>query len=136
MTTEAPSTVTTAYTQQTPAEISAVRTLLKDNGYFPAEARIAYLGLIDPPRGAERTETGVDRRFRAFVLNTAEGTSRDIVVSTTHQTVVSVTELDTAVDGELPVLEEEFEVVEAVLAENAECAPSSNAAGCQSLRSV
>lgn len=120
MTTEAPSTVTTAYTQQTPAEISAVRTLLKDNGYFPAEARIAYLGLIDPPRGAERTETGVDRRFRAFVLNTAEGTSRDIVVSTTHQTVVSVTELDTAVDGELPVLEEEFEVVEAVLAENAE----------------
>ena len=120
MTTETPSAVTTAYTQQTPEEISAVRALLRDDGYFPAEARIAYLGLIDPPRGTERAEVEVDRRFRVFVLNTAEGTSRDIVVSATHQTVVSVTELDTAVDGELPVLEEEFEVVEAVLAENAE----------------
>lgn len=81
MTTETPSAVTTAYAQQTPEEISAVRALLRDDGYFPAEARIAYLGLIDPPRGTERAEVEVDRRFRVFVLNTAEGTSRDIVVS-------------------------------------------------------
>lgn len=118
MTTEAPASALSGFAQQTPEEISTVRTVLEGSGYFPAEARIAYLGLIDPPRGPGRWEARADRCFRVFVLNTTEGTSRDIVVSSTQQKVLSATELNTAVDGELPVLEEEFEVVEAVLAEN------------------
>ena len=118
MTTEAPATTHWAFTQQTPEEIDAVRALLSDGGYFPAEARMAYLGLIDPPRGPRRSMHQDGRRFRALVLNTAEGTSRDIVVSPGAGGIVSVTDLDTAAEGELPVLEEEFEVVEAVLAQD------------------
>ncbi|WBL20136.1 primary-amine oxidase [Citricoccus sp. NR2] len=108
---------TTAFTLQTPEEIDRVREILRDADLFPDTARMAYLGLIDPPRGAGRDpEYQVDRRFRVSVLN--EGVSTDVVVSVTHARVLSAVVLDTAVDGEFPVLEEEFEVVEAVLAEN------------------
>ena len=88
MTTEAPASAVSAFTQQTPEEISTVSTVLEDSGYFPAEARIAYLGLIDPPRGPGRREAQADRCFRVFVLNTTEGTSRDVVVSATQQKVL------------------------------------------------
>ena len=43
---------------------------------------------------------------------------KDVVVSVTHGTVETAVELDTATTGELPVLEEEFAVVEEVLATN------------------
>ena len=53
-----------------------------------------------------------DRRFRIFIHDIAGGAPADVVVSVTRGEVVSAVELDTAVTGELPVLEEEFEVVE------------------------
>lgn len=116
-----PTDTLSAFTLQTPEEINSVRTILEDAGYLPAEARIAYLGLIDPPRKAKASSRStVDRRFRVFILNTSESSARDIVVSVTQRKIISVTDLDSAVDGELPVMEEEFEVVEAVLAENDE----------------
>src|SRR5690606_32462561 len=60
----------------------------------------------------------VDRRFRVFLLDTEHCRSQDVVVSATRRRVESETELDTATMGELPVLEEEFEVVESVLAQD------------------
>jgi primary-amine oxidase len=93
-------------------DITAVRGVLADAGLFDGSIRIAYLGLLEPPRNAE----AVDRRFRAFLHNVSTGAAQDVVVSVTHQEVVSKVELDTSVTGELPVIEEEFEVVEEILA--------------------
>ncbi|MCI0141854.1 primary-amine oxidase [Arthrobacter bambusae] len=95
-------------------DITAVRGVLADAGLFDGSIRIAYLGLLEPPRNAE----AVDRRFRAFLHNVSTGAAQDVVVSVTHQEVVSKVELDTSVTGELPVIEEEFEVVEEILAQD------------------
>ena len=103
---------------QTPEEIEAVVAVLRDDGMLGENARIAYLGLLDPPRGAERAEASRDRRFRVFVLDVAGGRPVEAVVSATRRELLSLRELDSAVDGEFPVMEEEFAVVEAVLAQD------------------
>ncbi|MCV9994701.1 primary-amine oxidase [Paeniglutamicibacter sp. ZC-3] len=103
-----------AYALATEAEIAQVRTILAENGHFPESARVAYLGLEDPRRDAPET----DRRFRVFLLDVSGNHPKDIVVSVTRGEVESVIELDTAISGELPVLEEEFEVVEELLSED------------------
>jgi primary-amine oxidase len=103
-----------AYALATEQEIALVRTILSENGHFPDSARVAYLGLEDPRRDA----TEIDRRFRIFILDTAGARPKDVVVSVTNRIIESVIELDTTASGELPVLEEEFEVVEQLLAED------------------
>ncbi|RAX50237.1 histamine oxidase [Arthrobacter sp. AQ5-05] len=105
-------TVLGAYALATEEEFATVRTVLAENGHFPDSARVAYLGLEDPRRDTK----DVDRRFRAFILDVAGAAPKDVVVSVTHAKVESAIELDTATSGELPVLEEEFEVVEQLLA--------------------
>ena len=124
-------------------EITEVQAILRAAGLLGPEKRIAYLGLLDPARGsaavgnsdAGRLAVGnadggaaaavgdaavvipaEDRRFRIFIHDIAGGAPADVVVSVTRGEVVSAVELDTAVTGELPVLEEEFEVVESLLA--------------------
>ncbi|HRO29896.1 primary-amine oxidase [Citricoccus sp.] len=106
-----------AYALQTPEEIAIVREVLAEAGLFSESMRMGYLGLLDPARGTP-ADAPVDRRFRVFLLNTEHGRSHDVVVSATHRRVESDTVLDTEASGELPVLEEEFEVVESVLAED------------------
>ena len=90
------------------------RRILRAAGLLGETKRIAYLGLMDPARNAP--EGAEDRRFRIFIHDISGGAPTDAVVSATGREVVSAVELDTAVTGELPVLEEEFEVVEALLA--------------------
>lgn len=108
------------FTLQTPEELEAVMAVLREAGLFGETSRIAYLNLLDPPRGAQRAEVSEDRRFRAFVLDVKGGRPVDAVVSATRRELLSSRELDSSVDGEFPVMEEEFEVVEQVLAENPE----------------
>ena len=96
------------------AEITAVQGILRAAGLLGESKRIAYLGLVDPARNAA-AETK-DRRFRVFVHDVSGGRPADVTVSVSSGAVTSVVELDTAVAGELPVLEEEFEVVEQLLA--------------------
>ncbi|MFB0836304.1 primary-amine oxidase [Arthrobacter halodurans] len=110
----APDTAAGAYSLPSAAEILAARALLEAEGLFGETARIAYLGLVDPPRGTP-SDAPVDRRFRVFLLDTSGGRPRDVVLSVTRGAVDSVAELDTSLTGELPVLEEEFEVVERIL---------------------
>ena len=104
------------FTLQTPEELEAVMAVLREAGLFRESSRIAYLNLLDPPRGAQRAEVSEDRRFRAFVLDVDGGRPVDAVVSAARRELLSSRELDVAVDGEFPVMEEEFEVVEQVLA--------------------
>ena len=112
------------------AEITQVQDILRAEGLLGADKRIAYLGLLDPARvspvhgtgadgaaaGDATTTRAVDRRFRVFIHDISGARPHDVTVSVTSGTVVSDVELDTAATGELPVLEEEFEVVEALLA--------------------
>ncbi|GER23151.1 amine oxidase [Zafaria cholistanensis] len=107
-----------AYSLPTAEEITAVRGLLAKAGLFPETARIAYLGLLDPR--CEGDSPAVDRRFRIFLLDTTGGAPKDVVVSATRAEVESAVELDPAANGHLPVLEEEFEVVEQVLSTHPE----------------
>jgi len=82
-------------------EISRVRRILTDAGLAGENIRFAYLGLLDPPRGTTSEE---DRRFRAFLHDVSGAAPKDVVVSVTRDEVESVTDLDTSVTGELPVL--------------------------------
>ncbi|MDR7083489.1 hypothetical protein J2X01_002783 [Arthrobacter ginsengisoli] len=104
----------TPYRLAAAAEITEVQGILRAGGLLGPEKRIAYLGLLDPARGAAvDTE---DRRFRVFIHDVSGGRPLDVAVSVTSGEVTSVVELDKALAGELPVLEEEFDVVEQLLA--------------------
>lgn len=118
-------TEATAYALASAEEISLVRDILAEEGLVHENTRFAYLGLLDPPRQTEASAAadgagaGTNRRFRAFLHDVSPGTApKDAVVSVTNRTVESVVELDTSVTGELPVIEEEFEVVEQILAQD------------------
>ncbi|WP_066302078.1 primary-amine oxidase [Arthrobacter luteolus] len=115
-----PTETASAYALATAEEIQEVRRLLEDAGLASGSTRFAYLGLLDPQRSTSpdtaAAAPAADRRFRAFLLDTAGAAPRDVTVSLTQGAVLTSVELDTSATGELPVLEEEFEVVEQILA--------------------
>ncbi|MFF1386245.1 primary-amine oxidase [Arthrobacter sp. NPDC058288] len=110
----APTDTAAPYRLATGAEITEVQGILRAGGLLGPEKRIAYLGLLDPARGSAKDSE--NRRFRVFIHDVSGGRPLDATVSVTRGEVTSAVELDTAVAGELPVLEEEFEVVEELLA--------------------
>ncbi|TFD66782.1 primary-amine oxidase [Cryobacterium ruanii] len=105
----------TAFALPSAEELQRVRTILADAGLFGESIRVAYLGLLDPPRKAAET----NRRFRVFLHDVSGAAPTDVIVSATHNAVESSVTLDTALTGELPVLEEEFGAVEELLTTDA-----------------
>lgn len=103
------------HTLVSPDEVARARQILAEHGLFTDTVRLAYIGLEDPDFGLDE-QAPVDRRFRAYLLDTADGVSRDVVLSVTRGVVERVTELDTGATGHLPVMGEEFGVVEELLA--------------------
>ncbi|KQY01271.1 histamine oxidase [Mycobacterium sp. Root135] len=97
-------------------EIECVRALLADTGRVRGSTRFVYVGLVEPAHGEE----AFDRRFRVLLHDVAGAPPLDVVVSVTRGVVDSVRELDQSVDGQLPVLDEEFELVEQVLSTDPE----------------
>lgn len=124
--TPAPSATAAAFGLANEAEILAAAAILRASGHLEPHHRIAYLGLVEPAgrRGAQGADDAgptaggqpADRRFRALVHDISGGAPTDVVVSVTHGLVVSAVVLDTSLTGELPVLEEEFGLVEDLLA--------------------
>lgn len=104
-----------AHTLVTPEEVTRVREILVSSGLFTGTTRLAYLGLMDPPF-PEAKEAPVNRRFRVQTVDTSDDTSRDTVVSVSEGSIESTTVLDTSLAGELPVKDEDFGVVEELLA--------------------
>ncbi|GAA5167811.1 MULTISPECIES: primary-amine oxidase [Amycolatopsis] len=88
-------------------EITRVRHVLADAGLLPESARVAYLGLED---------AAPERTVRVLLHDLADPGGRDVLVSLAAGTVSEERKLDPAVDGQLPVLDEEFALVEEVLA--------------------
>jgi len=106
----------TAFALPTAEELQSVRLVLADAGLFGDSTRVAYLGLLDPPRNSI---SAPNRRFRVFLHDVSGAAPTDVIVSTTHESIESSITLDTALTGELPVLEEEFGAVEEMLTTDA-----------------
>ena len=102
----------------TAGEYLAGRKIMTDAGLLADPVRFAYYGLEEPPKAevlgsADQPEAG-DRRLRAFLLNLKNGESTDVVVSLTRGSVVSARTIDTAAEGQLPIIDSDYHLVEEI----------------------
>ena len=104
----------------TAEEIREARRIADGAGLVSESTRFVYVGLQEPAKADLLAERGVPsaRRFRLLLLDLATQVSRDVVVDLAGGKVVSEVELDTTVTGQLPVLDEEFELVEQLLVDD------------------
>jgi primary-amine oxidase len=100
------------------AEVDRVREALVAAGLLTDTVRFAFFAPEEPPKAevlGHADGAPVDRRFRAVLLDLATGRSWDTVVSATSGAVVSSRELDPPVDGQPPIIDAEFELIEDIL---------------------
>ena len=117
-------TIAAALATLTAAEIAANRAILQREGLAGPDVHFSYVGLVEPDKRilltAQSAADGVaDRRVRSMLVDMATNDSWDVVVSIAEDRVVSTHKLDHAVDGQVPVVLDEFHVVE-VIKENPE----------------
>ena len=96
----------------TAAEYLIGREILAAAGLLSEQVKFAYYGLDEPSKDDVLAGASRERRLRAFLLNAATGESADVVVSLTERRVVSEYKLDPATDGQLPVIDADFGLVE------------------------
>jgi len=96
----------------TAAEFLAGREVLAGAGLLGAAVRFAYYGLDEPAKDQVLAGPMPERRLRAFLIDTSSGESSDVVVSLTTEQVVSRRVLDPRVDGQMPILDQDFAVTE------------------------
>jgi primary-amine oxidase len=99
-------------------EVDRVRAALDAAGLLGETVRFAFFAPEEPPKAdvlAHADGAAVDRRFRAVLLDLATGRSRDTVVSATSGEVVSRRDVDPPRDGQPPIIDAEFEMIEDVL---------------------
>jgi primary-amine oxidase len=100
------------------AEIDAARTLFQKNDLLTPTTRFAMLALEEPAKPAVlawRDGDPLDRRVRALLLDVATGQVRSAVASVTRDEIDEVTEIDPAVDGQPPILLDEFISVDEIV---------------------
>jgi primary-amine oxidase len=98
----------------TAGEYLAGRKIMADAGLLADPVRFAYYGLEEPPKAEVLGGEAGDRRLRAFLLNLKNGESTDVVVSLTRGSVVSARTIDTAAEGQLPIIDSEYHLVEEI----------------------
>jgi len=99
----------------TTAEVDAVRTALAGAGLLTETVRFAFFAPEEPSKSDVLDGAATDRRFRAVLLDLATGRSTDNVVSATSGDVVSSRVLDPATEGQPPIIDAEFELIEDIL---------------------
>jgi len=103
----------------TAGEYLAGREIMAAAGLLADPVRFAYYGLEEPPKAEVLAGAGqqgtAGRRLRAFLLNMKTGESVDVVVSLTKGSVVSARVVDTAAEGQLPIVGSEFHLVEEIM---------------------
>jgi primary-amine oxidase len=102
----------------TSIEIEESRRLLEAEGLLTETTRFALLALEEPEKAvvmAFSPGDEVERRVRAVLLDIATGASRDVLVSLTQARVVATRDLDPLVDGQPPILLEEFVAVDEIV---------------------
>ncbi|ASN37999.1 histamine oxidase [Arthrobacter sp. 7749] len=104
--------------QLTTDDFRATRSILNAAGLVVETTRFAYVGLLEPAKDALYPEPSIetDRRVRVMLWDAALSRSLDLTVSLQSDTVLTQRELDPTVDGQMPVLLEEFEIIEEILA--------------------
>ena len=98
----------------TAAEYLAGRDVMAAAGLLTEPVRFAYYGLEEPPKDEVLASAAPDRRLRAFLVNCDTGESTDVVVSLTHQQIVSARRLDPGQDGQMPILDSDFAAVDEI----------------------
>jgi primary-amine oxidase len=76
---------------------------------------VAYFGLLEQDKRTLLTEGPQPRRFRAMLVDMSSGVQHDAVVCPEEDRVVSARVLDVVADGQVPVVLEEFALVEDVV---------------------
>ncbi len=99
----------------TAAEYLAGREIMAAAGLLADPVRFAYYGLEEPPKAEVLDGGPADRRLRAFLLNLKNGESTDVVVSLTRGSMVSARTIDTAAEGQLPIIDSEYHLVEEIV---------------------
>jgi primary-amine oxidase len=100
------------------AEFLAGRQILADAGLLGDTVRFAYYGLEEPPKDEVLTGPPAGRpgrRLRAFLIDVATGESADVVVSLGENLLVSHRVIDPPSEGQVPIISEDFAVVEEVV---------------------
>ncbi len=106
----------------TAGEIERAREALAAAGFFGETARVAYLGLDEPPKAqvlAWQPGEAIARKARAVLLDLATGAGLDAIVDLDESTdlagAVEAVKIDPAVDGQPPILLEEFLLVDEIV---------------------
>ena len=97
-------------------EYLAGREIMAAAGLLADPVRFAYYGLEEPAKGEVLGGKPVDRRLRAFLLNLKTGESTDVVVSLTQGSVISARTVEVAAEGQLPIIDSEYHLVEEIMA--------------------
>ncbi len=96
-------------------EIDASMGILRRDGLVTATTRVAYFGLYEQDKRTLLAGDVRARRFRAMLIDMSSGVQHDVLVSPAEDRVISVVQLDVAVDGQVPVVLEEFSLVEEIV---------------------
>jgi primary-amine oxidase len=99
-------------------EIRLARGVLAKHGLVREHTRFAYLGLEEPPKAAVlafRPGEPVERRVRAVLLDTDTGAAADVVASLTREAIDSHRVLDTAREGQPPIMLEDLIAVDEIV---------------------
>ena len=112
-------TIAASLATLTTAEIASNRAILQREGLAGPDVHFSYVGLVEPDKRLLLAEGSSSRRVRSMLVDMATNDSWDVVVSVADDAIVSSRKLDHAVDGQVPVVIDEFHVVE-VIKENPE----------------
>ena len=103
-------------------EINEAREILKREGLVAESTRFVYFGIHEPHKKdvlafEEDNSHQVNRQIRVNFLNRANNEGRDAVVDLTTGEIVRNKIIDPVEDGQLPLLDEEFQRVEEIVAD-------------------
>lgn len=99
-------------------EIRATRRIVAEHDLLGDSVRFVFVALEEPHKKvvqAFTTGDPIDRQARVLLLDRATGHGSDLVVSVTQNKILSAENVDAAVDGHVPILDQEFEDIESFL---------------------
>src|SRR3954470_11961513 len=101
----------------TAEEVTAAREVVEAAGLLRESTKFVYVGLEEPHKRDVLAWTPgdpIERRVRVLLLDRATGHGRDLTVSLTTGAVTRDAEIDAVADGQVPILDAEFEAIEPI----------------------
>ncbi|MET3510394.1 primary-amine oxidase [Plantibacter flavus] len=110
-------------------ELQRVAGILRAEGALDDEHRIAYVGLDEPDRTEVATGRSVPRRARVQLLDVDSGRARALSVDLDSATLAKDVDIDPELDGQVPLLQEEHEVIRKLIGADARWTAALSARG-------